>query len=229
MTHLTLAAVLIALCPCAHALSYSQPLMRTVPLLARVAPVYAPLNAFSVIPRIGASAIAIPSAVLLTQVPQSSLTGLQQTAATIQTAPHGGAGLKETLDQLFLKPGAGGDETVDPTRANNPGDQRMAPIDPKIEVAVLAIANLTEQELAAQQGQTGITPLSNKELAALTKQLKYLADPKTAIPSELLGYLEGLTTAIEELLTKDPGGRNVKPTVLAARALHAKVTAMPAI
>jgi len=69
--------------------------------------------------------------------------------------------------------------------------------------------------------------LNDKELADLTRQLNFLAGlPARDIPAELLGYLEGISISIQEMLPKGPVGRNVAPAIKAARALQLKVVSI---
>ncbi|HAH32784.1 MAG TPA: hypothetical protein DCL44_10770 [Elusimicrobia bacterium] len=89
----------------------------------------------------------------------------------------------------------------------------------QIQASVLKISDYTEKELAGKL-------LNTKELEDLTKQLSFLALPGTDIPMELLGYLEGISISIQELLPKGPVGRNIAPALKAARALQVKVVAL---
>jgi len=89
----------------------------------------------------------------------------------------------------------------------------------QIQASVLKISDYTEKELAGK-------PLNTKELEDLTEQLSFLALPGTDIPVELLGYLEGISISIQELLPRGPVGRNIAPALKAARALQVKVVAL---
>ncbi|MDD2805909.1 MAG: hypothetical protein PHV33_10160 [Elusimicrobiales bacterium] len=94
----------------------------------------------------------------------------------------------------------------------------------EIREAVIRISGYNEKEFKGEF-------LNVKELGDLAKQLNFLAGlPADQIPSELLGYLEGISISIQELLPKGPVGRNIGPALKAARALQAKVTSigMPA-
>lgn len=83
--------------------------------------------------------------------------------------------------------------------------------------AVLRISDYTKKE------RTGKF-LNNKELADLAKQLNYIVGlTGSNIPTELLGYLEGLSAAIRTLLPKGPVGRETGPALDAAAALQNKM------
>ena len=86
-----------------------------------------------------------------------------------------------------------------------------------LKPAVLKISAYSEKELAGKF-------LNAKELEDLTRQLSFIsALPAKDIPAELLGYLEGLSVAIQVQLPKGPVGRNIGPAMKAARALQSKV------
>lgn len=92
--------------------------------------------------------------------------------------------------------------------------------DPRIKSAVLKISGYTDKELGGKFLNTG-------ELADLTSQLNYIAALSGKdIPVELLGYLEGISLSIQDLLPRGPVGRNIGPALKAARALHSKVTSI---
>lgn len=92
--------------------------------------------------------------------------------------------------------------------------------DSRIKTAVLKISGYANKELDGKL-------LNAKELEDLTNQLNYLvALPDKDIPVELLGYLEGISLSIQDLLPRGPVGRNIGPAMKAARALHSKVTSI---
>ncbi len=92
--------------------------------------------------------------------------------------------------------------------------------DPRIKTAVLKISGYANQELDGKF-------LNAVELEDLTRQLNFLAGlPAKDIPVELLGYLEGISLSIQDLLPKGPVGRNIAPALKAARALQKKVAAI---
>jgi len=92
--------------------------------------------------------------------------------------------------------------------------------DARIKTAVLKISGYADKELSGKL-------LNAKELADLTAQLNFLAAlPGKDIPVELLGYLEGISLSLQELLPKGPVGRDIGPALKAARALQSKVAAL---
>ncbi|HAH32292.1 MAG TPA: hypothetical protein DCL44_08265 [Elusimicrobia bacterium] len=103
------------------------------------------------------------------------------------------------------------------TPAADPAPVKVAS---RIKTAVLKTAGYMEQEFNGKI-------LTNSELTDLTAQMNYLAAlPDKDIPTELLGYLEGISISIQDLLPKGPVGRDIKPALKAARALQLKVSAI---
>ena len=100
------------------------------------------------------------------------------------------------------------------------GSPAMETAGARLKTAVLRISGYNEKELSGDL-------LNSAELEDLARQLNYLAAlPVGDIPSELLGYLEGISLSIQELLPKGPVGRNIGPALKAARALQSKVTSI---
>ncbi len=177
----------------------SSPALSAAPRIAAAAPVASVAAAAKAVP---ATAKGSPLTVIQSQDPAVGV-------------PEKGAALKALFD---LAPVIGSESSA------VLGQSASGPIAPRLEQAVTRIAAYYEKEGLKRN------PLSNEELQDLTSQLNYISDlPDNQIPVELLGYLEGVSIAIEQFL-KVRGNAN-ESSVQAARAaagkLRAKVVAIP--